>query len=175
MYTPIATCFCYFLVRNRYSSISNKVFEKSFHNTPWASELSKDVYLISGFITRMTGFPLKTFKRLPKRNRKAQEVVACEYSRFSLLLAARDGRKVLVRSKEKRLYSQAKEGGMHKKIRRKYDFFVTRDQVWYVMSHLDPKDLPLEETLELRRSDKRKEISLRRVQTGSIPGSEIIS
>ena len=29
-----------------------------------------------------------------------------------------------MRSKEKRLYSQAKEGGMHKKNRRKYDFFV---------------------------------------------------
>ena len=43
------------------------------------------------------------------------------------------------------------------------------------MSDLDPKDLPLEETLELRRSDKRKEISLRRVQSGSIPGTEIIS
>ena len=33
------------------------------------------------------------------------------------------------KSKEKRLYSQAKEGGMHKRIRQKYDFFVRRDQV----------------------------------------------
>ena len=39
-------------------------------------------------------------------------------------------RSLAVRSREKRLYSQAKEGGStHKKIRQKYDFFVRRDQV----------------------------------------------
>ena len=38
-------------------------------------------------------------------------------------------RSLAVRSKEKRLYSQAKEGGMHKKIRQKYNFFVRLDQV----------------------------------------------
>ena len=80
----------------------------------------------------MTRFQLKTLKRLSKRNWKAQKGVACEYSCFSLLLAARDvhgERSLDARSKEKRLYSQAKEGGMHKKIRQKYDFFLRRDQV----------------------------------------------
>ena len=79
----------------------------------------------------MTLFRLKTLKRLSKRNWKAQKGVPCEYSCFSLLLAAGDVAKnsLEVRSKEKRLYSQAKEEGMHKKIRQKYDFFVRRDQV----------------------------------------------
>ena len=44
----------------------------------------------SGFTTRMTRFRLKTLKRLSKRNWNAQKGVACEYSCFSLLFAARD-------------------------------------------------------------------------------------
>ena len=88
MYAPIASCFCYSLVRN-------------WH---WASELSTDAGVISGFMTRMTQVRLKTLEAV-KRNWKAQE------------------------------------GGMYNKLRQEHDFFVTRDQKWYVMTNLDPEGL----------------------------------
>ena len=110
-----------------------------FLNTPRASKLWTDACAISGFTTRMTRFRLKTLKRLSKRNWKAQKGVACEYSCFYLLLAARDVVKGPWRWGARRngCIRRLRKDACTRESDRNMTFVVRRHQVWCVMSDLD--------------------------------------
>ena len=74
---------------------------------------------------------VENVKEVVKKELEGPEKSSLRIQLF-VLAPRRQGRSVrslAVRSKEKRLYSQAKEGGTHKKIRQKYTFFVRLDQV----------------------------------------------
>ena len=64
---------------------------------------------------------------------------------------------------------------MHKKIRQKYDILVTWDQVYDVMSDLDPDGLPACGGVGAKKVRCKKDISLQRVQTESIFWMDMIT
>ena len=84
-------------------------------------------------------FGWKTLKRLSKRNWKAQKGVACEYSCFYLLLAARDVVKGPWRWGARRngCIRRLRKDACTRESDRNMTFVVRRHQMWCVMSDLD--------------------------------------